>query len=185
MLGLIGLGGLATAMYSGLTWRTWNKKPDFTFLDHAKPLIKSLVEIIFPKMDTPGIGELNIHEFVIMMVKESSEIKTQNKFIAGLTKLQDYVQSQFGKTFITCSKDEQIQAVRYLQEDDKLFPGIVGKAQNKFLGKPFFTTLKEYTVLGYLSSQPGSIQVLRYNPIPGHYVSCEKIMQEEKAWATN
>lgn len=185
LLGLIGLSGLTAAVYSGFTWRALNKKPDLAFLDLSKPLMKSLVEAIFPNMGTPGAGELDVHEFVIMMVKEASGVKAQNKFVTGLTKLQEYTQSQFGRPFTTCSKAEQVQTLRHLEEDAKLLPGIVGKAQNKFLGKSFFATLKEYTAIGYFSSLPGSTQVLRYNPIPGHYASCEKITQDEKAWATN
>lgn len=185
LFGLAGLGGVAVAAYAGMTWKLWNKKPDLFFLENSKDLIHSLVETIIPKTDTPGAGELNIHEFVIRMVKECSEVKAQNKFLLGLTEVESYCNSEFDKSFSLCTQSEKIQTMRYMEDRDKLLPGIAGKAQHKFLGRSFFATLKEYTTLGYFTSQPGSSEALRYVPIPGRYIACEKISPSEKAWATN
>jgi len=70
------------------------------------------------------------------------------------------------------------------EERGKNFKGILGKAQNRFLGKSFFTTLKEYTVEGYCTSEMGATRGLAYIHIPGKYLGCIPMQPGQKVWAT-
>lgn len=49
---------------------------------------------------------------------------------------------------------------------------------------PFFTLVKELTILGYFSSEIGCTQALAYVPIPGSYQGVVKLKEGQKAWAT-
>jgi Gluconate 2-dehydrogenase subunit 3 len=49
---------------------------------------------------------------------------------------------------------------------------------------PFFTLVKELTILGYFSSEIGCTQALAYVPIPGRYEGVVKLKDKQKAWAT-
>ncbi|QJW89565.1 gluconate 2-dehydrogenase subunit 3 family protein [Spirosoma taeanense] len=49
---------------------------------------------------------------------------------------------------------------------------------------PFFTLVKELTILGYFSSEIGCTQALAYVPIPGRYEGVVKLKDGQKAWAT-
>lgn len=49
---------------------------------------------------------------------------------------------------------------------------------------PFFTLVKELTILGYFSSEIGCTQALAYVPIPGRYDGVVKLKDNQKAWAT-
>ena len=46
--------------------------------------------------------------------------------------------------------------------------------------------MKELTLLGYFTSEPGATQVLQYRPSPGAYQACIPLAQagNGKTWAT-
>ncbi|HLX67414.1 MAG TPA: gluconate 2-dehydrogenase subunit 3 family protein, partial [Puia sp.] len=61
---------------------------------------------------------------------------------------------------------------------------IIGKAQEVYLGRSFFTTLKKYTVEGYCTSQAGATRGLSYLYVPGSFHSCIPLQPGQRSWAT-
>lgn len=180
------LGGLTALTVMGYKWIRWNGSPDLDYLVNQKQLLRSLVERIIPATeDSPGAMQANVHEFVIKMITDCADVKVQNKFIDGLQDLQQFAFEQFGKSFENCLIEQQDTVLVYFENKDEPFPGIIGKAQNKFLGKSFFTTLKEYTSVGYFTSEVGATKGLRYLYIPGKYEACQLLKPGEKSWATS
>jgi hypothetical protein len=49
---------------------------------------------------------------------------------------------------------------------------------------PFFTLVKELTLLGYFSSEIGCTLALAYVPIPGRYEGVVKLKEGQRSWAT-
>lgn len=47
----------------------------------------------------------------------------------------------------------------------------------------YFTLMKQLTLLEFFTSKPGSIQVLRNNPIAGKYEGCIEYKIGETSWA--
>jgi gluconate 2-dehydrogenase gamma chain len=50
--------------------------------------------------------------------------------------------------------------------------------------KPFIVELKELTLLGFFTSEPGATKVLQYNQVPGPYKGCVPLAEVGKTWAT-
>jgi len=48
---------------------------------------------------------------------------------------------------------------------------------------PFILTVKELTLLGFFTSEPGATQVLQYIQVPGPYQGCVPLEKVGKAWA--
>jgi hypothetical protein len=44
--------------------------------------------------------------------------------------------------------------------------------------------LKELTLLGFFTSEPGATEVLQYNQVPGPYKGCVPLTEVGKQWAT-
>src|SRR5579871_58442 len=80
------ISGGALAGYSGYKLWDWNKSPDIEYLEKHKELIAALAETIIPATDSPGAKEAGVHEYIITMLKDCTERKSQNKFIDGLRK---------------------------------------------------------------------------------------------------
>jgi gluconate 2-dehydrogenase subunit 3-like protein len=48
----------------------------------------------------------------------------------------------------------------------------------------FFRAMKELTILGYYTSQPGATKELRYVQVPGRYDGCVPFAKIGREWAT-
>ena len=178
------IGGGTVAAYSGYKWYSWTKRPDLEWLTTQRELISSLAETIIPKTDSPGAAEAGVADYILTMIIDCTETKSQNKFINGLHDLMDYTQSEFHKPFTVCQQEEKIAVLGHFEEKGKPLKGIWGKAQNRFLGKSFFTTLQEYTVQGYCSSEAGATRALSYVAVPGKYQGCVPLAPGQSSWAT-
>ncbi len=184
LIRISGLVGAGFASYAGFKLVRFNSPSDFNELLGNKKLIAALADCILPQTDSPSASECRVHEFIIKMVIESTDALSQNNFITGLAQVEEHALSTFNKFFMDCSALEKEQLVSYFSQKDKQQTGILGKIQKKFLGKPFFDTLREYTVIGYFTSEQGATRALRYSLIPSKYAACLPYADGEKSWAT-
>jgi hypothetical protein len=172
---------LTVSSYKGYQWF---KKPDLNFIIKQKQLIEALAETIIPKTDTPGAKEAGVGEIIVILLRDCTSRPSQNKFTEGLKELINYCSTEYKKSYIDCTSEEQAIILRHFQEKGKPFKGIIGKVQNKFLGKSFYSTLAEYTTFGYCTSEIGAKQGLSYVLIPGRYNGCIPLEQNQRTWAT-
>lgn len=184
LVGISLFTGGALASIVGFKWLKFSTSPNFDGLIKSRKLLASLADCLLPKTDSPSASECNVHEFIIKMIMESTDAHTQNNFITGLAEVEEYSLSAFNKYFSDCSDVEKRQTISYFVEKGKEQSGILGKIQNKILGKSFFTTLKEYTVIGYFTSEQGATKALRYSLVPSKYNACLPYVAGEKSWAT-
>jgi hypothetical protein len=180
----ISLLAVGLASYTGFRWFKLNTTPDFDELIENKQLIATLADTIIPKTALPSASECQVADFIIKMVLENTDSRTQNNFMAGLADLQAKTQSTYGKSFVACSLSEQKELMLYIADKGKLEPGIIGKVKKRVLGKSFFNVLREYTAIGYCTSELGATAALRYSLVPSNYISCQLYQPGEKAWAT-
>lgn len=179
---LAGVGG--GLVLSGYKWLDWHKTPDIGTLQQYRSLVASLAETILPSGNSPGAREAGVGDYIIIMIKDCTDRISANKFIDGLKELDHYTRNHYDRSYEQCRADEQAAVLRHFEEKGKPFGGLVGKAQNKYLGRSFFTTLKEYTVKGYCTSELGANKGLAYVLIPGSYHGCIPKLPGQKAWAT-
>lgn len=109
-------------------------------------LVDRLVDIIIPRDATPGARDAGVAEFVDFMV--SSDPSIQYKIRIGLTWLNAHCARQFNKSFLEVSPDQQVALLEPLAYKD----------QHRFGeedGQEFFGTIREYTVMGFYSSEIG------------------------------
>jgi glucoside 3-dehydrogenase (cytochrome c) hitch-hiker subunit len=176
--------GLAAA-FTGYKWYDITKGPDLVYLDNNRELLGALAETIIPATDTPGAKEAGVGDFIVMMIRECTGVKEQNKFIDGLKDLQGYCRSEFGKPYQSCNSGEQEKVLTHFEKKGRPMGGLAGKVQNRYLGKSFFTILKDYTVEGYCTSEQGATRGLAYMAVPGSFHGCIAMQSGQKAWATS
>jgi hypothetical protein len=180
---LASIGGAAAL--SGYKWHDWHKTPDISWLEQHKDLVSALAETILPETsDSPGARTSGVADYIFLMIRDCTERISANKFIDGLKDLDSYCRSRYQKAYPDCDPDSQIHVLRHFEEKGKPFKGIIGKVQDRYLGKSFFTTLKELTVAGYCSSETGATKGLSYLYIPGAYHGCITMTPGQRAWAT-
>jgi hypothetical protein len=179
---LAGIGG--TLAFGGYKWYEGSKTPDIPWLEQHKDLLAALADTIIPQTDSPGARAAGIQDFVITLLKDCTDRPTLNKFIDGCKDLESHCQSKYQSSFTRCSETDRIALLTSLEKKDRPASGIWGKAEGRYLGKPFFSTLKQYTVIAYCTSEPGATRALAYVPVPVTYHGCLPLQPGQPAWAT-
>lgn len=176
-----GLAGSAIgAIYKFSVWET----PDMEYLSGKQATVAELAELIIPRTDTPGAKDAGVDEFIIRMITEGSDKKTQRNFIEGLKGLEQYALNYYEYEFLNCNYKTRCQILRYYETSSGFSSTILNKINNKIFGKPFFTKLKELTVEGYCTSEIGAMQGLAFDYVPGAYFACTPLQINQKSWAT-
>ena len=181
---MLAAGGAAALGFGGYEWYELAKKPDITYLLTKKQLLVDLAETIIPATGTPGAKEAGAIDFMIPILTECTEPKTLNRFIEGLQDLESHTHSRYSMDFNQCSPSEKEEILHYFEERSRPMNKLVGKAENKYLGRPFFETLKWYTAECYCISEKGATLGLNYIAVPGSYQACIPLAPGQRAWAT-
>jgi len=179
---LAGIGG--TLAFGGYKWYEITRSPDIPWLEQQKDLLAALADTIIPPTDSPGARAANVQDFMITLLKDCTDRHSLNNFIDGLKDLESHCRSYYHASFIRCTEADRISTLAWFEKKDRPHSGLLGKAENRYLGKPFFTTLKQHTVTAYCTSEPGATHGLAYVPVPVNYQGCIPWKPGQPAWAT-
>jgi hypothetical protein len=146
---------------------------DISFLDEV-------AETILPATNTPGAKEAKVGDFMTVIVRDCYEEKDQKTFLDGMQKLEAASKKKNGKSFLDSSPQERHDLLVDLDKEQKDY------MEKKKAEDPahYFRMMKELTLWGYFTSQPGATKALRYVAVPGRYEGCIDYKKGDKAWAT-
>ena len=156
------------------------------FLTQAQgALVAEVAEIMIPRTDTPGARDVGIPAFIDTMMKDVYSKDEQERFVAGLADFEAQAQREHRRAFLELEPAQRVAMVKKVHD-----PAAEAERQSTLPSderhRPFILTMKELTLLGYFTSEPGATQVLQYNPVPGAYHACVPLQQagNGKTWAT-
>jgi hypothetical protein len=164
MGGILSAGTLATILESCKTGGGSKVGKDFAIVPSHSEMIAEIAEMILPKTSTPGAKEAKVPQFIEFMLKECYKDDQQKAFFAGLDKLNDGADGNFMKASIE-KKTELLKAEDTAKEKSE-----------------FWKTMKDLTVLGYFTSEPGATKAAEYLEVPGKYEGI-KLTKGQKVWA--
>lgn len=154
--------------------------PKFFNADQAA-LIAEVSEIIIPKTDTPGAKDVGVPEFIDLLVRDCYKKEDQDNFLKGLDEFDKGAKEAYGDTFMDLDPAKQTEYVTKVHSD--MIEATRGQdMRNK--PRPFMHSMKELTVVGFFTSEPGATQVLQYSAVPGAYKGCIPLSDVGKTWAT-
>ena len=168
---------------AGWTYTQLNKTPDWSLLRQHQDLLADLTELILPTTDTPGAKSAGVPAYVAHMVQKGLDVKSQNNFINGLADVSEYCKSNYGKPFGQTTPDQQIQTLTHFENKARSFNNLTTKARNLLMGKPFFAVLRDFTIIGYCTSELGATQGLAYDYVPGAFMACVPYVKGQISWA--
>jgi hypothetical protein len=115
--------------------------------------VAALSEIIIPADEhSPGAKAAGVDRFIDEIVAVSDQ-PTKDSWVAGLAAVDRLARTQFGKPFVSCSPDQQLEIVRKMS---------LGEANPSTLEERFFVSVKRATVDGYYNSEIGIHADLHY-----------------------
>ena len=166
MLGGLASGSVAQAVLAGVDGRSKIENPLFS--SGQRSMTAVVAELIIPETDTPGAVEAGVPHFIELMVSDWYTDTERDIFFAGLKSLNQFCQENFGRGFLDCNEEQQIKSLEHAEQESKTYKGKPADLMSKDVDEntPFFTKIKELTVLGYYTSEVGAKQELSYNPMP-------------------
>lgn len=164
----------------GIAW-----KPVFLNETNGYALTQAL-EVILPKTDTPGAGELNIAAFIDIYMNDVAKEKQQSEFTAGANALAINFKSTFNKDIADGSREEFEEIVgKYLGAEksvqdqywerlsarqDPEGPELEIDTEASSYG--YLSAVRDMGVWAWKNSEAVGENVLWYDPIPGAYIGC-------------
>lgn len=174
--------------------------------------VATIAEHIIPATDTPGARGVGVPAFVDTMLAEYYTPAERDELLAGLAAVDARAHHAYGRAFLAIPENDQrvlletldreslaprtsqdAVANRASRETERGGGGLVSPGSDTSHAAPVgasdsapasFRTLKELTILGYYTSQPGATKELRYLQVPGRYDSCVPFAKIGRAWAT-
>ena len=97
-----------------------------------------------------------------------------------MNKLNEASKKKFsGNGFMKITPEQRKELLNELDKEQKAY----AKDKKKEADPHYFTLMKQLTLLGYFTSEPGATKALRYVPVPGRFDACIPYKKGDKAWA--
>lgn len=134
-------------------------------------IVAAMAETIIPRTDTPGAIDAGVPVYLERMMADWLKDEEKAVFDAGLEDMENRIFSEYGEPFYALAPEQQQQILVDMEAaaaDSAWYAG--GRAPGEFLSDaPFICQFKELTVFGFFTSEVGSTQVLRYEPMPMYF----------------
>ena len=138
-----------------------------------------------------------------VIVNDCYEPDNQKVFHEGIKQLDEASKKMFNEGFMKLTaqqrhdllvsldketKEYQKKKAEFDKIQDEKEKAETGKGNSDFkretMAPHYFTMMKQLTLLGFFTSQPGATQALRYVAVPGRYDGNLAYKKGDKAWAT-
>ncbi len=154
-------------------------KVSMQFTDADIAFLDEVAETILPRTSTPGAKDAAVGKFMTVMVNDCYEKEDQEVFHKGMKQLKDIAKEKMGDTFMKLPADKKQELLIQLDKEQKEFQEKKKPEERSH----YFRMMKELTLLGFFTSEPGATQALRYIERPGRYDGCVPYKKGDKAWA--
>jgi hypothetical protein len=181
---LILLGSAAATSLISYNWLDRIKSMDINYLNDKQELLAELAGTIIPETDTPGARAAKAEAFILRMLRDCTDMRSLTNFIIGLQELEEFSLSTYQHPFSFCTASQKEAILKEFEERARSYAGILGKIENKLMGRPFFVLLKNYTVMGFCTSRLGATRALKYEAIPGRFENVGPQESFPRSWAT-
>ena len=162
------MGGVLSAeLTAGLMGQVTNTGRSVAVNAEQQALLAEVADVIIPTTDTPGAKAAGVEQFIVRVMRDCYVREDQEKFYAGLAKLDADSRAAQGKGFVDLDAAGKSEAVKQTVKNNKAF----------------FNLMKHLTVAGYFTSEIGATKALEYLPIPGRFEGDVPMTPGQKAWA--
>ena len=139
----------------------------FSVTESQDELMRSLVDTILPKTDSPGGLELELDDFVWVMIDDCLEDDLQLSCLNGLEVFETRIKELTGRKFVSVTRERRLESLNKLQKSnsaDEMEDALV-----------FLEVVKRFSILGFQRSAYVMTEEMPYALIPGKAPKCEMI----------
>jgi hypothetical protein len=146
--------------------------------DHIS-ILDEVGDTILPPTKTPGAKAAQVGNFMGLIVDECYSPKDQQAFLEGIRQIDVLSTKKYEKTFMKLNAAQRSEMLIELDKEQRAYQ------RNKKRNEPshYFRMMKEFTLVGYFTSEIGATQTLRYVAVPGRYDGCMPYKKGDRAWS--
>lgn len=197
---------LQTGCKTGTKEKTAEEVVKSFFSPDQVNFLDEVAETIIPRTNTPGAKDAKVGEFMNVMVRDCYTPDDQQTFKEGIEKIDKLSKEKYNKGFMEIQPAQRTELLTALDKEQREYEdarkkkealareqvkkntqtaaNTQPKQEEKKDPKHYFRMMRELTLLGFFTSEPGATKVLRYAAVPGKYEPCIPYKQGDKAWAT-
>ena len=150
-------------------WASADPQSPLPYSSADVDLLDDVAETILPRTDTPGARDAAVGQFIARYSAACYPPERIALLQAGLRDIEAQMRSLHRTGFRQASPQAKTSLLITLDGQAKAHAA--GKAAGG--GPPhYFTLIKQLTLLGFFTSEPGETRVVRYRPVPGKYKGC-------------
>lgn len=167
------IGGAAVSLLSGCA-----SQPQTALVFSPENIIflDEIAETILPRTETPGAKDAKVGEFMKVYVADCYTLEEQAIFHKGLVTFEETCNTAYSRSFLKLERTEREAFINKLDGE--------ARASVAAGNVHYFTMIKQLTLFGFFTSEPGGTQVLRHAPIPGRFDGELAYKPGDRAWAT-
>lgn len=154
------VGGLVSLPAWAAGWNEASVKSGSFLSADSADVLKSVVDAMIPKTDTPGAADLGVDKFVQKMVTDCYDQKAQDNLKSGLASVDAKSNASLGKPFSAISQQQKLGILDDMQK--------TGSAEEK----SFVNLTKNLTIQGFMNSEYVMTNITHYELVPGRYHGC-------------
>lgn len=139
-------------------------------------LVAQMADLIIPPTETPGAKAAGVQNFVDHMLTNWNTEEEKEHFLEGLKQVDDVSNENYSSGFMDLDEQQQTEVLKLLEQEASENP-------TDSEHKPFFRMMKEFTIVGYYTSEIGADQELQAAIVPGYYDACVPYSEIGTAWS--
>jgi hypothetical protein len=150
------------------------------FDEEQVKFLDEVAETILPKTNTPGAKDAAVGAFMAVMVKDCYTPEGQQVFLKGMQDIDKRSKEKYSSDFMDLTAAQRTELLTALDKEQKEYQ----KNKKEEAPSHYFRMMKELTLLGFFTSEPGATKALRYVAVPGKYEGCVDYKKGDRAWAS-
>lgn len=163
-------------------WAAGDSPTSLPYSDAEIEFLDDVADTILPTTDTPGARDAAVGPFMARYSAACYPPEHIALLKSGIADIDEQMQALHGKGFRPA--DEQAK-ILLLTQIDRQAKQHTHRADAKLgdAAPHYFTLMKQLTLYGFFTSEPGATRVVRYRPNPGKYKGCIPYVDGETFWA--
>lgn len=125
-----------------------------------KQLLAELANTIIPSGNLKGAADIEVQDFILVMVNDCIDEDGQKSFMKGLQGFEDYSKKTLGNAFSKLAPSEK---------EKLILDGLATEEEDQKDTKSFLGITKRLTIQGFMMSEYIQTEVKPYSLIPGDY----------------
>lgn len=145
-------------------------------------IVAHLADIIIPSTKTYGAKDVNIPQFIDLVLKDLVSDEEKKFILKGINLFYSKFKDLFRKDVINGTKNEFTELLSLYfdipsEKKELIFESLKRpEAESLYLDQfyiyKFLIFIRNYTLIGFYTSTKVGKELLNYDPIPGSYIAC-------------